>query len=104
MLLRLVERCLRRWGWDVDTAASRVDALELIAGGGYELLVCDVNIGADDGVSMASMVRVVWPSLRIVIISGLPENIERARAAGFVFSLGKPFELAALKTAVGEAG
>jgi len=90
---RLFQRVLERDGWDVVAAESGAAAVEAFARGSYELLLSDINLGDMNGIDLARGVRQQCPEIRVVLVSGLPENLERAKSAGFTSCLLKPFVL-----------
>ncbi|HBL16884.1 MAG: hypothetical protein A2X36_01835 [Elusimicrobia bacterium GWA2_69_24] len=87
----LMARCLERLGWTADVAHAKESALALFQSGGHGLVICDINLGRADGISVARRIREMAPAVRIVMSSALPDNLERARAEGFLLCLGKPF-------------
>lgn len=98
---RMVQQALQRLGWAADAASSAEAAIASFSRRAYTLLVCDVNVGRDDGLWMARMLKQLQPTLKVVIMSGHPDNLERARAAGLTECLRKPFSLAQLQSAAG---
>ncbi|MDE2491026.1 MAG: response regulator [Elusimicrobia bacterium] len=94
--LRMLARAMEQEGWDAVSAASRAEALASFAAGAFDMLLSDINLGSDDGIRLAQEFRRNRPGLLVVLMSGLPENLARARDAGFEFCLGKPFSLAEL--------
>lgn len=97
---RLFHRLLEREGWTVIVAESGGAALDAFAKGSYELLLSDVNLGDMNGIDLAKAILHQQPKLRVVIVSGLPQNLERARDAGFASCLLKPFVLEELSRLV----
>lgn len=98
---RVVCRMLSALGWQADECHSVSGALALVRGAQYDLAVCDVNLPDGDGIFLARALSKARPSLRIVICSGNPANMDKAHEAGFTRYLRKPFELDALKALVG---
>lgn len=90
---RMLQRALEKEGWDVQVAESGATALEAYAAGDFELLVSDVNLGDLNGIDLAKALTKRQPTLRVILVSGLPENLYRARLAGFPTFLQKPFSL-----------
>lgn len=77
----------------MQVAESGATALEAYAAGDFELLVSDVNLGDLNGIDLAKALTKRQPTLRVILVSGLPENLYRARLAGFPTFLQKPFSL-----------
>ena len=90
---RLFQRVLERDGWGVVAAESGAAALEAFSQGSYELLLSDINLGDMNGIDLARAILQKQPQLRVVLVSGLPQNLERAKSAGFTLCLLKPFVL-----------
>lgn len=81
-------------GYVVDVARSGVDGLALALGDVPDVVLCDIGLPAMDGYQVARAMR-AEPSLRstyLVALTGyaLPEDVERARLAGFDRLLAKP--------------
>lgn len=96
---RLLWRCLSMWGWAAEECHSVSGALSLFRGGQYDLALCDVDLPDGNGISLASALSKAKPSLLVVVVSGNPENVSRARQSGFR-CLQKPFDLDALKALI----
>ncbi len=90
---RLFQRVLERDGWSVVAAESGAAALAAFSRGSYELLLSDINLGDMNGIDLARAILQKQPQLRVVLVSGLPQNLERAKSAGFTSCLLKPFVL-----------
>jgi two-component system, cell cycle response regulator CpdR len=107
MLRDLVKRAFEADGHTVDVAHDGLEALDLLQSGRADILVSDVNMPGLDGISLAGKALSAVPSMRILLMSGFPEELERAKSikGGRITTLSKPFTLdqikAALKTAMG---
>lgn len=99
-LSRMLSRCLTLWGWLADEAPRVSIALDSFKQGFYDLLLCDVDLPDGDGISLAQALLKVKPSLLVIIASGDPRNLERAREAGLVSCLHKPFPLDDLRALI----
>lgn len=97
-LAAVFERCLTRWGWELDSSPTVARALDLFKRTSYDLALCDVDLPDGDGIALAQALLKVKPSLVVVIVSGSPDNLDRAREHGLKARLQKPFELDELKT------
>jgi two-component system cell cycle sensor histidine kinase/response regulator CckA len=100
-------RALAGRGYDVLTAASGVEALEVMEGCGkrLDLVVSDVVMPEMDGPTLLKELRARDPRLKVVFISGYAEEaFARNLPPGEDFAfLPKPFSLKQLVAAVGEA-
>jgi PAS domain S-box-containing protein len=78
---RVVARQLRHLGYRVVEAERAMAALELLQNEAVDLLLTDIVMpGGIDGVQLATQVRKLWPTLKIVLTSGFPEA--RSKDAG----------------------
>ncbi|HKJ25157.1 MAG TPA: ATP-binding protein, partial [Myxococcota bacterium] len=97
---RLLGRQLRRAGFDVTLAEDGEAALAQLADGrlGVDLLVTDVTMPRLGGSGLAESLRVRWPDLRVLYISGYsPDDLfARIEADPRADFLAKPFSQAEL--------
>jgi CheY-like chemotaxis protein len=93
---------IRRLGHDVHEAADGVAGLESAVTLAPDLALIDIGLPGIDGYEVARRLREhpVGRRLRLVALTGygLPEDRERAMAAGFDLHLVKPVDPAALAT------
>ena len=93
-LRRLMVQVLRRHGYDVTTAVSGEDALEIARShdGHLDLLVSDVVMGELSGPELAERLQAERPALRILLTSGTADQSVTSRLAeGSSAFLAKPF-------------
>ncbi|WP_454917190.1 ATP-binding protein [Xanthobacter sediminis] len=100
-------RALSARGYEVLTAASGVEALELLARGGQEvdLVISDVVMPEMDGPSLLRELRARDPAMKVIFISGYAEEAFARNlppSEHFAF-LPKPFSLKQLVAAVNTA-
>jgi CheY-like chemotaxis protein len=89
----LVERVLVAGGHGVVVAQDGQEALALVEGGAaIDVLVTDVQMPGLDGISLAKRLRASRPALRVLLMSGYPEHLERGsqEIAGRIEVLTKP--------------
>jgi two-component system CheB/CheR fusion protein len=96
----MLSRLLKFSGATVTTASSGEDALCLLAGDKFDVVLSDISMPGMDGFEFLRKLRQM-PSLADVPILALtgfgrPEDVERARAAGFYSHITKPFDFDAL--------
>lgn len=96
----MLARCLNLWGWLADEAPRVSAALDSFKLSSYDLLLCDVDLPDGDGISLAQALLKIKPSLVVIIISGNPQNLERAREVGLAACLRKPFSLDDLRALI----
>jgi CheY-like chemotaxis protein len=95
---------LRENGMSVRTANSADSAIERLTVGGADVIVCDVAMPGEDGLSLMARIRAAGaPTLPAIALSAYarPEDRQRALAAGFNIHLAKPVEPADLLQAIG---
>ena len=90
----------------VEVAGSGAEGLEMARGFAPDVVLCDIGLPGMDGYEVAKAIR-ADPQLRsvwLVALSGyaLPEDVERAKGAGFDRHLAKPPDLDALERALTE--
>ncbi len=99
----LVKRALESDGHVVEIAQDGSEALDSLTSGGppAEVLVTDVNMPGLDGISLAKRAEALVPGIRVLMMSGFAEELERAKATGGrVTVLSKPFTLEHVRAAV----
>ena len=99
-----VKRALESEGHRVDATHDGTEALERLkaAPGAVELLVTDVHMPGVDGIALTERAIEVAPSLKVLLMSGFPEELERAKSikAARLGVLMKPFTLDQVRAAV----
>lgn len=79
----MVDRLLHRHGWlphCVDSASAATTCLETGDGGPWDLLITDYNMPGNSGLDLARTVQRRWPTLPVIISSGLLSDELRAAA------------------------
>jgi len=96
-------RALRNKGYHVVEARSGEQALDVLRGDEHvDVLVTDVVMPGMNGVTLARLVRIERPAIKVILISGYSEDVARNGidpAEGIHF-LPKPFSLKQLAGAV----
>jgi CheY-like chemotaxis protein len=102
-------RLLSLLGCEVSAAATAAQAREALAGGGYDLLVCDLQLPDGDGRDLLRQAReaagIDGRPVRGIAVSGEsgPAAVARTREAGYCDHLTKPVMWADLEAAVKRA-
>lgn len=104
LLSRILSRVFSLRGWTADVSSSAPAALGLFKAGRYDLVLCDIELPGGDGVSLAQALLKAQPSLFVIMTSGSPKNIARARQAGFSECLPKPYSLEELRARIDQHG
>lgn len=90
-------------GYDVETAANGVEALDRFAPGRYALVLTDLMMPAMGGWELSSRLRAADATLPIVILSAYGVTLEDEAARRRVFLLHKPSTLDVIVTAIRKA-
>ena len=95
-------RVLRDAGYRVVDAESGEQALALAADGAIDILLTDVVMPGIGGVALAERVQVSHPQVRVVYMSGFPQNhlISSGKLRGGHAFVEKPFTAEGLRVAV----
>ena len=91
--------------YDCTTAGSAEQALELLAGQDYQLVVSDITMPGMSGLDMIPYVRSNWPNSVVVMISGMQtmeSAIDALRLGAFDYVM-KPFDLRQVEAVVKRA-
>jgi len=96
VVLEALAMGLRDAGYDVRSASGAAAGLDLIAHGGIDIIITDLNMPGMSGAQLIAEARARWLHLPIVAISGMREGDGRttsdaARALGADGMLQKPF-------------
>jgi CheY-like chemotaxis protein len=80
-------------GFDVDTAATAEQAVERASHRPIDLLLSDIDLPGMSGAELAAHLRQHQPALRVILMSGYPDDgaIERAGLRERPILLRKPF-------------
>jgi two-component system, cell cycle sensor histidine kinase and response regulator CckA len=99
-------RALKRQGYEVLEASTGLEALEVAAaaGGTIDIIVSDVVMPEMDGPTMAKELRLKYPDVKIVFVSGFPREafdgtLDKDQQFAF---LSKPFTMPQLAAKVKE--
>ena len=96
-IIRLLRFYFTKLGWEVVTADSGAAALEASAEDKFHALLADVNLGDGlDGIEVAKRLLDQHPHLKVVMMSGKPENEFRVQEAKVGVFVAKPFDLPSL--------
>jgi len=101
----LVKRALESDGHTVQVTQDGGEALECVKRTGaqkFDLLVSDVEMPLLDGVKLAERAISLQPGLRVLLMSGFAEQLERAKTlkGPHVAVISKPFTLDQVRATV----
>ena len=84
-------------GHEVTAAADGAEALDLARTGGFDLIFCDIEMPAMNGIDFVRRYRADGGGAPIIMLSAESDNLLRqALAAGATDAIAKPFEPIAL--------
>ncbi len=90
----VAERALARHGYTVTTAANGEEAVELLDGEAFDLLISDVVMPSMDGPTLVRHAREKFPDLPVLFMSGYAEEqLRRSIDIDRVHFLPKPFSV-----------
>lgn len=95
----ILDRELTRVGYDVRLASDSVSALATLWGlqGGVDVVLTDIHMPGIDGLRFAQKVRLAWPRIPIVMMSGYIDPILQEQSAALMVPIvAKPFRLTTL--------
>jgi CheY-like chemotaxis protein len=106
-LCAMCARALRMDGHEVTAARDGAEALDVLTReqGRFDLLLTDVRMPVMDGIALSLAAARDFPDLTILLMTGYADQRERAQGLDALIHdvLAKPFTLAMLRAAVGEA-
>lgn len=96
----LVEEALRREGYAVHRAGTRVEALERLAGHGYDLVIADLRLpDTDSADAWLADLRAFHPGV-LVLATGAVDPLEAVTTRYRTRLLIKPYSLAQLLSSI----
>ncbi|WP_079505476.1 sigma-54-dependent transcriptional regulator [Mesobacillus jeotgali] len=104
-LLELLVRRLKRKGFDVDSAGTAEDALELVKKNEYDIGVYDIRLPRMDGIELLKETKKIQPDIEVLILTGhgtIDTAIEAMKVGAFDY-ITKPYNLSELELTIGKA-
>ncbi|WHX41519.1 sigma-54 dependent transcriptional regulator [Mesobacillus sp. AQ2] len=104
-LLELLVRRLRRKGFDVNSAGTAEDALELVKKNEYDIGVYDIRLPGMDGIELLKETKKIQPDIEVLILTGhgtIDTAIEAMKMGAFDY-ITKPYNLSELELTIGKA-
>lgn len=93
-MLRLFKKALGREGYEVQVAGTGAEALRLLREGPFDLIISDLFMPVLDGFSLLREVRIQYPDIPFVVITGqgsIKSAVEAIKGGAFDY-LTKPFQ------------
>ena len=94
-ILLLMKSLLKANGFDVETAKDGPAALELVKGGGIQIVVTDLRMSPMDGMSLFKEIKAFNPSIPVILLTAYAsvETAIEAMKSGIFDYLTKPFKV-----------
>jgi ATP-dependent Lon protease len=105
MARRNLEHVLTKEGYQVRTASSGVEALELLENESFDVVLTDLKMEKVDGLGILERAKQIDPSTEVIIITGyatVPTAVEAMRKGSYHF-LAKPLVLDEIRSTVRKA-
>lgn len=99
-VVALIDRTLRRWGYETVLAHSQLECLDVWRQLKEEIstVIMDLKLGCSDGRALAEVLRNDRPDLRVIFMSGYPaEEFHDAELVNGRNFFAKPFEIERLR-------
>ena len=68
---QLLSIYLTRQGYNVSTAATSVQTLEILGGGSIDLVVLDIGLADEDGLKVLTSLKEAHPNVRVIMLTGM---------------------------------
>ncbi len=96
----VLSRMLESFGLEVETAPGGAQAMKKLDHVKYDALMLDLDMPGVTGLDVLLHVQRAAPAMPVLVVTG---TFEAERIEGAVAVLGKPVEVAALRTALADA-
>ncbi len=93
-ILLLLKEALTQWGYQVTTAATATEALELIRTHGFDAALTDIRMPDMSGLELLKQIKAQDESIEVVVMTGYPtiaSAVEALKEGAFDY-LSKPLE------------
>jgi CheY-like chemotaxis protein len=101
--LDVMRRILERYHHEVTTVTTLADAVRTCISGKFDLALCDIGLPDGDGWEFAKVARQCECKAIALTGFGMPHEVAKAKAAGFVEHIVKPVGVQELLSAVDRA-
>ena len=85
-------------GYDVFTAADGNEAIPMLHGRQFHLVILDLSMPYIDGFQVLQFIKATFPTTKVVVVTAYADlkNIKKSRELGADEVIGKPYNLAHL--------
>lgn len=97
-ILEICARALRQQGFEVTTASNAATARALLQARAVDMLISDIRMPDESGISLLQTVREIAPTLPLMVITGYPDTdyVNSAIDLNVKSFIAKPFNLSDL--------
>jgi len=102
----LLSAYLRKQGYQVSAASTSEEALQALTQMPVDLVVLDISLANEDGLKLLSRIKIEYPSVRVVMLTGLgfvEDLLEEAQRKGADGYMSKVLSLDELHMAIQRA-
>jgi CheY-like chemotaxis protein len=94
---------LRQYGHRVQAAGCCASARRMYADDRFDVVLCDLGLPDGDGCDLIAELSLIRPVRALAITGyGMPQDLKRTQAAGFLAHLTKPVVVERLRIVLGE--
>ncbi|MBW1668225.1 MAG: endopeptidase La [Deltaproteobacteria bacterium] len=100
-----LEHVLSKEGYEVGTASSGVEALDMLDKNSFDVIVTDLKMEKVDGLGVLEQAKAKDPAIEVIMITGyatVPKAVEAMQKGSYQF-LAKPLKLDEVRSAVASA-
>lgn len=99
----IIGDALRILGYPYEEAANGAEAMSLIRGRRFDIVLCDIRMPGMGGLEVMAEARKIWADIPFIIITGYDRDYsyDQVMAAGAQDFITKPFTYEELKTKLG---
>jgi DNA-binding NtrC family response regulator len=96
ILSRLIEKVLKKEGYNVHLAPSAKDALEILRDNTVDIMISDISMPEMDGFALLKAVKADYPDVGIIMMTGYADayTVKDALLLGADDYITKPFKSA----------
>ena len=100
--LTLLKWFLTQRGYDVSTAVSADDALDMVQKKNFDIALLDIKLGSSNGLTLLTEVTARSPRLKVIMMTAYPTvgSLKQAFSRGAMRYLTKPVDLQELTDAL----
>lgn len=97
-LRRVLEEHLTADGYEVTTAANGNDAIPLLHGRRYHVVLLDLKMPYIDGFQVLKFIKTTFPNTKVIVVTAYADltNVTKCKELGADEVIGKPYNISGL--------